>query len=62
LSDGAINVENLLNRIQTDIYVNINKDKASMLGVPIHEIDRTVRIAINGATVSKHLDRDGKRI
>jgi multidrug efflux pump subunit AcrB len=59
-SDGAINVENLLNRIQTDIFVNINKDKASMLGVPIHEIDRTVRIAINGATVSKHLDKTGK--
>ena len=58
--EGAINVENLLNRIQTDIYVNINKDKASMLGVPIYEIDRTVRIALNGATVSKHIDRDGK--
>ncbi len=59
-AEGAINVENLLNRIQTDIFVNINKDKASMLGVPIHEIDRTVRIALSGATVSKHIDKEGR--
>jgi multidrug efflux pump subunit AcrB len=59
-SEGALNVENLLNRVQTDIFVNINKDKASMLGVPIHEIDRTVRVALSGATVSKHLDKSGK--
>jgi multidrug efflux pump subunit AcrB len=58
--EGAINVENLLNRVQTDLFVNINKDKASMLGVPIHEIDRTVRIALSGAIVSKHIDREGK--
>lgn len=57
---GAINIENHLNKIQTDLYFNINKDKASMLGVPIYEIDKTIRIAISGASVSKYRTKEGK--
>jgi len=59
-TNGTINIENLLDRSQSDLYFNINKDKASMLGVPIYEIDKTIRIALNGATISKYRDKAGK--
>ncbi len=57
---GTINVENLLDRTQTDLYFNINKDKASLFGVPVYEIDKTIRIALSGATISKYRDKSGK--
>lgn len=58
--EGAVNIENLLDKSQTDIFFNINRDKAAMLGVPIIEIDRTIRLAINGMTVSSFRDNEGK--
>jgi multidrug efflux pump subunit AcrB len=58
--DGAVNIENLLDKSQTDIFFNINRDKAGILGVPIIEIDRTIRLAINGMTVSTFRDKEGK--
>jgi multidrug efflux pump subunit AcrB len=57
---GAVNVENLLDKSQTDLYFNINRDKAAMLGVPMIEIDRTIRLAINGMPVSKYRDAEGR--
>lgn len=58
--DGAVNIENLLDKSQTDIVFNINREKAAMLGVPIIEIDRTIRVAINGMPISTFRDREGK--
>ncbi|TSA25661.1 MAG: efflux RND transporter permease subunit [Bacteroidetes bacterium] len=57
---GVINVENELSRKQMDIRVEINKEKASLYGVPIVEIDKTVRTAVNGMTVSRFRDDEGK--
>ena len=57
---GAVNVENLLDKSQTDLYFNINKDKAAILGVPMIEIDRTIRLAINGMPISKYRDSEGR--
>jgi multidrug efflux pump subunit AcrB len=59
-SDGPVNIDNPLNKVSTDLYFNINRDKASMLGVPVVEIDRTIRTSITGATVSKFRDNEGK--
>lgn len=56
---GAINIENQLDKTKTDIYFNINKDKAGILGVPVVEIDKTIRTCINGSTVSKYRDKNG---
>jgi len=58
--EGAVNIENLLDKSQTDLYFNINREKAAMLGVPILEIDRTIRVAINGMTISTYRDREGR--
>jgi multidrug efflux pump subunit AcrB len=56
---GLVNIDNQLSKASTDFYININRDKASMLGVPIYEIDRTIRMAINGMPVSSFRDADG---
>ncbi len=57
---GTLNVSNDLSKSGTDIYIDINKDKASMLGVPVSTIDQTVRTCINGSDVSKFRDQKGK--
>jgi multidrug efflux pump subunit AcrB len=57
---GIINVENELDGMRTDLHVKINKDKASILGVPVSEIDKTIRTSMNGTTVSKFNAPDGK--
>lgn len=57
---GLINIDNPLSTSKTDIQVNINRDKAAMYGIPLAEIDRTVRMSIAGVTVSKYRDKDGK--
>jgi multidrug efflux pump subunit AcrB len=59
-TEGLINIENLLNKSKTDLFVRINKDKAAYFGVPLIEIDKTVRTCINGAEVSKYRDKRGK--
>lgn len=57
---GIINVENELEGMRTDLHVVINKDKASMLGVPVSTIDKTIRTAMNGTVISKFNAVDGK--
>ncbi len=57
---GAINVENMVKINRTDIRFRINKDKALALGVPVVEIDKTLRTAVNGTTVSYFRDKQGK--
>lgn len=59
-TEGAVNVENLLDRAQIDLYFNINREKAGILGVPVIEIDRTIRMAIHGISVSSFRDQEGK--
>ena len=57
---GIVNVENDLDGMRTDLHVVINKDKASMLGVAVSTIDRTIRTALNGSVISKYNAPDGK--
>jgi multidrug efflux pump subunit AcrB len=56
---GTVNVHNPLGTSKTDLHVRINREKAAMLGVPIVDIDRTVRAAISGLTVAKYRDVEG---
>jgi multidrug efflux pump subunit AcrB len=57
---GTININNPLKESKTDLYININREKAGLLGIPLVEIDRTVRTGITGMAVSKYRDRSGK--
>jgi multidrug efflux pump subunit AcrB len=57
---GLINIDNPLGTSKSDIRVNINRDKAAMYGIPLADIDRTVRMSIAGITASTYRDKDGK--
>ncbi|MFZ4635264.1 MAG: efflux RND transporter permease subunit [Saprospiraceae bacterium] len=52
-TDGAIYVNNPIATIKTDLFVNINKSKAAMLGIPIESIDRAVRLGVNGLSMGE---------
>ena len=57
---GAINIENQFVKTNTELLFEINKEKANMLGVPVIEIDRTIRTAVAGIGVSKFRDKSGE--
>jgi multidrug efflux pump subunit AcrB len=57
---GTINIRNPMTTSKTDVHININRDKAGMLGVPIIDIDRTIRTAVAGASISRFRDSEGK--
>lgn len=59
-TDGTIYVNNDLTTLKTDIKVDVNKEKAGILGVPVNEIDRTVRLAVAGLDVGKFRKDDDK--
>lgn len=57
---GTVNVDNPLRTTKTDLHIKINREKAGMFGVPLVDIDRTVRTCIAGMTISKYRDAEGK--
>lgn len=57
---GTFHVHNPQKYVKTDLQVQINRAKAGMLGIPIVEIDRTIRAAFAGMTVSSYRDSQGK--
>jgi multidrug efflux pump subunit AcrB len=56
---GARNVDNPLRRLRTDLDLNIDSQKAAMLGVAPVEADRTVRAAVAGLSAGKYREADG---
>ena len=56
---GTINVENPLEVSGIDLALRINRDKAHLLGVPLHEVDRTVRAAMAGLAATTYRDSEG---
>jgi len=57
--NGVINVENELKDIRTDLKIVINKEKASLFGVPTSDIELTIRTAITGYNAGSFLTDDG---
>ncbi len=58
--NGTIYIKNPLSQSLTDISVSVNSEKAGMFGVPSAEIDRTIRLALEGIVAGKYRDLDGK--
>ena len=48
---GTADVRNPLEQTKTDLEVKIDRSRAAMMGVPLGEIDRTVRLALAGLPV-----------
>jgi multidrug efflux pump subunit AcrB len=61
-TEGTLYASNPVAYLKTDIKVDINKDKAQMLGIPTVNIDRTVRLAVAGLTIGKFADEKGNDV
>jgi multidrug efflux pump subunit AcrB len=59
-TSGTVNINNPQKTTVVDLHIQINRAKAGMLGVPMVEIDRTVRASITGMSVSTYRDEEGK--
>lgn len=59
-TEGTENVHNPLAVSKTDLHVRINRDKAGLLGVPLVEVDRTVRASMAGLTMASYRDEQGE--
>lgn len=57
---GTIYVNNPVSNLQTDLRVNINKEKAAMLGISAISIDKTLRLALAGIPIGIMSDDDGE--
>jgi multidrug efflux pump subunit AcrB len=57
---GAVNIENQFVKTNTELLFDINKEKANILGVPVIEIDRTIRTAVAGIGISRFRDKSGE--
>ena len=55
-TEGTIYVDNPISIIKTDLSIDINKDKAASLGVPVAEVDQMVRMAIAGLQIGTFTD------
>lgn len=58
-TEGTMYIKNPLSESLTDIHVKINMEKAGMLGIPIVEIDRTIRMALSGIVAGKFREENG---
>jgi len=56
---GTVNVDNPIARHKVDLKIDINREKAAMLGIPINTIDQTIRTALVGKAVSNFRDELG---
>lgn len=58
-TEGTMYVDNPLKVQPTDLRVVLNKEKAGLVGVPVAEVDRLVRLGIAGLNVGTYRDDDG---
>jgi multidrug efflux pump subunit AcrB len=47
-TEGTIYVDNPISTVKTDLFVDINKEKAAAMGIQIVDIDRMIRFAVAG--------------
>jgi multidrug efflux pump subunit AcrB len=58
-TEGTMYVDNPLKVQPTDLRVVLNKEKAGLVGVPVAEVDRLVRLGIAGLNVGTYRDDEG---
>jgi multidrug efflux pump subunit AcrB len=59
-TDGTIYIDNPVSLLKSDIKVDINKEKAQLLGIQTVNIDKTVRLAVAGLNMGKYTDENDK--
>ena len=58
-TDGTQYVNNPLRLDRTDLVVDLNREKAGLLGVPSVEVERTLRLGIAGLSAGRFRDPSG---
>ena len=58
-TEGTIYIGNPLKSLKSDIKVEINKEKAGILGVAVGEVSKDVRLAVTGFDIGKMTDDKG---
>lgn len=53
---GTRDVENPSRERRTDLRVAVDREKAALLGVPVVDVDRAVRLAVGGVSAGKYRD------
>ncbi len=56
---GTVNIDNAIGKHKIDLKLEINRDKAAMLGLPIHQIDQNIRASLVGLPVGIYKDEQG---
>ena len=57
---GTRDVDNPLRLDRTDLKLNLDSEKAALLGVPSVEFDRAVRLAVSGVDAGDYRDESGE--
>lgn len=57
---GTENIDNPQREPKTDLFVNVDRDKAGLIGVPLANIDQTVRTGLDGVPVATYRDSEGE--
>lgn len=57
--EGLVGVDNPAGKNKVDLHVQINHDKAAMLGIPLTLIDHSIRTALVGTPMGQYRDDDG---
>jgi multidrug efflux pump subunit AcrB len=57
--EGTVNIENVIGKHKIDLRIDINRDKAAMLGLPINQIDQNIRAALVGLPLGTYKDDQG---
>ncbi len=60
-TEGTQNVDNPLAIDKTDLRVNINRQKAGLLGLALADVDLSVRAGMNGHAVTRASFHDGEK-
>ena len=60
-NEGVINLDNPLAIDKTELQVDINRDKAGMMNLPLSDIDLAVRTSLSGFTVAEVNLSSGKK-
>ncbi len=58
-TSGTRDVGNPARLLRTDIDLNIDREKAALLGIPLIDIDRTTRLAIAGESIGQFREANG---
>lgn len=58
-TEGTTSVDNPIGKNKIDLSININRDKASMLGIPLDRIDRMIRATSVGIPMGVYKDELG---